>query len=320
MRAVFTLLIVAFATSALFGDEVPTLGPEVYQTIRSKDGKVMLELRGRVLPTQAWVISAAGKRRFVALSETSIIGAEVSEDGRYIALSYHISSGGYGATFVRLPDGGYRELVDNLYAFEQIKKGHVPGLRLRDIPELPRRSIHCGIFLAHSPDRLIFPISGVSIGHEVELTYSLEQRRIIGWERLLLECSLFDEAWSFSLSLRELSAKRGMALVAHVTQKSGEEDETLIVTFPTQKFNPQQDKELHLKRVFGKDEFVALNARRLPKGSNNESARWQAEITGSGEQYRSLLAKLSSYRKSRSPGADVATDWPAPEKFRLSTP
>jgi hypothetical protein len=45
MRAVFISLIVAFATPALFAEE-PTLGPKVFETIRSKDGKVTLELRG----------------------------------------------------------------------------------------------------------------------------------------------------------------------------------------------------------------------------------------------------------------------------------
>ena len=47
MRAVFISLIVAFATPALFAEEEPTLEPKVFETIiRSKDGKVTLELRG----------------------------------------------------------------------------------------------------------------------------------------------------------------------------------------------------------------------------------------------------------------------------------
>ena len=43
----------------------------------------------------------------------------------------------------------------------------------------------------------------------------------------------------------ELSAKRGVALVARETQKSGEMEERLII-FPTQKINPQQAKEFRL--------------------------------------------------------------------------
>ena len=77
------------------------------------------------------------------MPETYILGAGVSEDSRYIALSYHVSSGGYGAAIVRLPKGGYRDL--DRYAMEQIEEGNVPGLRLRDIPQVPGRNIHCGI-------------------------------------------------------------------------------------------------------------------------------------------------------------------------------
>ncbi len=63
MRAAFISLIVAFATPALFAEEEPTLEPKVFETIRSKDGKLTLELRGSGRdddigePTQAWVVS-----------------------------------------------------------------------------------------------------------------------------------------------------------------------------------------------------------------------------------------------------------------------
>ena len=80
MRAAFISLIVAFATPALFAEEEPTLEPKVFETIRSKDGKVTLELRGSGRddigePTQAWVVSVTGKRRFLAMPETYILGA-----------------------------------------------------------------------------------------------------------------------------------------------------------------------------------------------------------------------------------------------------
>ena len=39
------------------------------------------------------------------MPETYILGAGVFEDSRYIALSYHVSSGGYGAAFVRPSQG-----------------------------------------------------------------------------------------------------------------------------------------------------------------------------------------------------------------------
>ena len=55
------------------------------------------------------------------MPETYILGARVFEDSRYIALSYHVSSGGYGAAFVRPSKGGYRELDGS--AMEQIEKG-----------------------------------------------------------------------------------------------------------------------------------------------------------------------------------------------------
>jgi hypothetical protein len=42
MRAAFISLIVAFATPAPFAEEEPTLEPKVFETIRSKDGKVTL--------------------------------------------------------------------------------------------------------------------------------------------------------------------------------------------------------------------------------------------------------------------------------------
>ena len=102
MRAALISVIVAFVSSTLFAEEEPTLGPKVFETIRSKDGKVTLELRGSGRddhigePTQAWVVSVTGKRRFLAMPETYILGRGVSEDSRYIALSYHVSSGGYG--------------------------------------------------------------------------------------------------------------------------------------------------------------------------------------------------------------------------------
>jgi hypothetical protein len=114
MRAALISVIVAFVSSTLFAEEEPTLGPKVFETIRSKDGKVTLELRASGRdddigePTQAWVVSVTGKRRFLAMPETYILGAGVSEDSRYIALSYHVSPGGYGAAFVRLPRGVLR--------------------------------------------------------------------------------------------------------------------------------------------------------------------------------------------------------------------
>jgi hypothetical protein len=87
-----------------------------------------------------------------------------------------------------------------------------------------------------------------------------------------------------------------VALVARETQKSGEMEERLII-FPTQKIKSQQAKEFRLKRVFGKDEFVELAAHKLSEGSDNESARWHVEIMGNGELCRTLLSKLSGYRK-----------------------
>jgi hypothetical protein len=63
MRAAFISLIVALATPALFAEEEPTLEPKVFETIRSKDGKLTLELRGSGRdddigePTQAWDLS-----------------------------------------------------------------------------------------------------------------------------------------------------------------------------------------------------------------------------------------------------------------------
>jgi len=320
MRVALISLIVAFVSPALLAEEQPTLGPKVFETLRSKDGKVALEFRGSGRaddigePTQAWVISAAGKRRFLAMPETYILGGGISVDGRYIALSYHVSSGGYGAAFVRTPKGGYREFVDNGYAMAQVEAGKVPGVRFRDIPQTPGRNIHCGIYLAHSPDRLLFPI-----GNEFEFTYSLEDRRITGWERLLLEYSRSDDESGISLSLRQLSGNRGVALVLHETKKTDERQE-MLVSFPAERIDPQKVKKFSVKRTFAKTDVVTLNARQVTEGSESESARWKVDLSGSGVQFSSLLSKLSTYRKWKSPDAEASVDWPAPGQFFLSRP
>ncbi len=175
MRLFIYPLAVALLTSALPAQQERTPGPKPFETLHSANGEAALELRGNegIVPTEAWVVSVKHGRSFLASPETYIEGGGISQNGRYIALSYHVSSGGYGAAFVRQPDGGYRQFVNNGFALEQVKAGHVPGMSFSDLPQDHLRNIYCGIYLVHHPDRLLFPVS-----RELEFTYSLEQRRI----------------------------------------------------------------------------------------------------------------------------------------------
>lgn len=72
MRAAFISLIVAFATPGLFAEEEPTLEPKVFETIRSKDGKVTFQLRGSgrdddIGDRRRRGSFLTGKRRFLAM-------------------------------------------------------------------------------------------------------------------------------------------------------------------------------------------------------------------------------------------------------------
>ena len=316
MRIVSILFGIAFATTALSAAEEREVDSKVIKRIHSQDGKVILELRGSrlkdstPLATQAWVVSG-GRQTFVSQPETYIRGADISADGQYIALDYHVSSGGYGAAFVRLANGTYRQFVDNGYAAGEIAHGRVAGLRKADIPETPGRNTYLGIYMGHAPDRLVF-----SIGNQLKLTYSFEARRITGWERSLLEYSQTSGDGEFQMDLRELSGKRGIALVAYSSQKTTEREQTLIV-FPAQKIDLHDDG-FKMRTEVGSEGVVAFTAKRVTQGSKDEPASWRAEITGTGMPYKSLLAKLASYRKSLSLSADATPDWPAAGKFSLS--
>lgn len=186
------------------GEEAPVPGPKVFKKIVPKHGNVIVELRGREdglgFPTDAWTVElSSGTRTFLGASwDTYIIGASVSDDGKYIVLRYHISSGGFAEAFAQVKAGQYRKLFDNSYAAEQIEAGSVPGLEAVDVPWIRRsRNVFYGLRLANSPDRLIFDMGALAV------TYSLEQGRITEWQRSILGSSFSRGKRNLSLDIVE---------------------------------------------------------------------------------------------------------------------
>jgi hypothetical protein len=202
------LLFLGMFSQALFTKEPDVLAEKLFDRVVSKNGDVIVELRGQSedrLPSQAWVVFPDTKERiFLAKVETYIMDPEISDDGRYIVLPYHVSSGGWFEAFERSEDG-YRKLLNNQYAYEQVKNGRVPGFAPEEIPELSGKNMFCGLYLAQSPDRLIF-----TFWDTVHLTYSLQKKRITEWQRTLLEYDVSTMLMR-TMAIYELSNCRAIA-------------------------------------------------------------------------------------------------------------
>lgn len=290
----------------------------VLRSIPSKSGKVVVELHGPKdgSPNSASAVFAStGKEIFLAMPQGSDVeNAAVSDDGRYIVLTYHISSGGWAEAFVRTKNARYRKFLDNDYALNQLRAGLIPGLQARDLPKEPGINMHCGLALCHSPDRLIF-----NFGQRFALTYSLEQRRITTWQRSLLKLWLRKSAGHlFCLSVDEFSGKRGMTLVASEILKEGGDDYETLVTFPMPKeISFLGESSPGLRRTFGKDESISLTTKKVTEAERDEKPFWEVEISGVGTRFELLREKLTMEWQSVRE-LDEQGLWPAPLRFLAS--
>jgi hypothetical protein len=128
MKALIVTIIVA-GIAHLSGVANAQHGYKDYFKAVAKRGDVVVEIRGSVqqnFPTEAWTVSrSTGEETFLAMPETYIESAAISDDAKYIVLSYHISSGGYGEAFARTRNGRYRKMCENGYAYQQIMAGKV---------------------------------------------------------------------------------------------------------------------------------------------------------------------------------------------------
>lgn len=317
MRTIILSLIAATAVSAAVGaDELPEHLQKVFKKFPSKNGNVIVELRSHPKagsPNTAMVyFPSTGTRQFLADTETYVMHAQVSDDGRYIVLQYHVSSGGWFEAFER-ENHGYRKLFDNGYALDEVRAGHVAGFSENDIRETPYRNTFCGLYLGQSPTRLIF-----TFWHDVELTYSLEQRRITEWQRTLLRfgmTKLAEDHPFVHLKVDELSGERGIALEAFSGVEGDTKHERLVV-FPRPQEVPKTDEaatEFWLRS--GKKPFIELAAKKVSDDTEYESAKWAVEISGSGQEFEAVRRKLAELWKSVVVVGENDSEWPTPTRF-----
>ena len=285
----------------------------VPRRLTPKSGNVILELRGDTwgFPTSAWLVSpSTGKETFLARPETYIYSGAISDDGRCIALHYHVSSGGYAEAFVRWKGGAFKRLFESHYADKLIASGKVDGLSGKDIPRLSHRNTNHGISLASSPNRFVFDIGN----GELLLTYSVDKHRVTGWDRVF-----FSGRYPAGIGLRELSGRRGFALVAQ-----GNDDEaipaTTLCTFPNVSIDRRASK-IHLRRATGDGERVELTAKVDELGTAREDeigkaeAVWNVELSGKGKEFDALTARLSRMKEEKT--NTTKADWPDVTKFSV---
>ena len=297
-------------------DAAPTCAPKLFRKVASKDGQVIVELRGHDddlgYPTQAWTANRSGGiKTFLAAPETYIVGAAITADAKYILLVYHISSGGYAEAFERTAKAEYRKFADNNYAANEIKGGHIAGLTDRDVPDIRRgQGVFHGISLARSPDRLIFEMANVTV------TYSLDERRFTGWERSLLSSWFTKKDRTFALDLAERSGTSDLALLARDSRTDElETREDTLVQFANSKTTAEMSgatTEFHLQSTKAKG--IELRARKSKQDETDGETTWNVEISGTGRDFQSLLDKLSAERQIFH-GKRNKAKWLNPTKF-----
>jgi hypothetical protein len=309
------MVVIALSLVNLTSISCGTEAGKVPRRLVSKGGKGVLELRGDVwgYPSSAWFVSpSTGKETQLQTGcETYIVGAAISDDGTCITLEYHVSSGGHAEAFVREKGGVFKRLFESYDVDEWITSGKVAGLTRSYFPHYPHRSIHHSISLASSPNRFIFELGFGAL----RVSYSLDQQRITGWDRIV-----FAERSPARLALRELSGERGFTLVA-----SGGDDRqaksTTLVSFPSVPID-RSASEIRLRKVTSGGAAVELMAKvdeaqtAREDGIGEEEAVWKVELSGKGREFKALAARLSRMREEMaSPTAKAA--WPEVTTFSV---
>ena len=302
----------AFST-ALSADALTEDRQKVIKKFPSKNGKVVVELRSHpesTLPTSATVhFPFTGKRVPLADSGTYIMGVQLSDNGDYIVLQQHVSSGGWFDVFERNKQG-YRRLFGNGYAWKEVCAGRVEGFSEADLPEIPGRNVFSSIHLERKPERIVFTIEDI-----VEFTFSLQKMRITEWQRSLLDSEFFKEGTTLKLSLDILSGERGIALQAVESSEAWEKRRKLAV-FPMPKDERSISGEVpEFMLETGK---IELKARKVKNGSEDEGSEWEVTVSGSGQEFTRLREQLATLQERYSTGGEQASQWPTATTFVVS--
>ncbi len=316
--------LIAFSSAQGQSEEDCHSSVKVSNIVSSKNGRVaveMLRMMNEKGEPEANVVGVyardlkTGKTHGLPMADGGLETAALSEDGRYIVLEYHISSGGDAKGFVRMKNGEYREFIENGYAAEQVRAGKVKGIQETDFPNTHGRNMYHGLGLAHSPDRLVFALHSRFL-----IDYSLEKRRITGWQRSILNCEWWGKGRQ-AIRLDEMSDQRGIGLFLCISRRDGWDMYERLVTFPA------PDKALRpaesvgdIRLRSGAEEFVELTAKHIAPPTLEDDGTWRVEISGKGAKYEGLKRRFAAEWKEHEklPG-DRKAVWPAPMQF-LATP
>jgi len=317
--AIATALAFPAFVSASFAGEVLSPQPKIIRAFGSKKGDVILELRGKEnTAREAWAFfPRSGKRRCLAVPETYIEGGAISEDGRCIALRYHVSSGGWTEAFVRAGKGeAFSRLFGSAYADRLISAGRVRGLSKKDIPSFEYRNTFHELHLRSSPNCFI---SDIGQG-KIHVTYSVEKRRIVEWDRRVFAGRSFKR-----ISLRELSGHRGFALVrggaySEPVLEMTFADETLV-KFPSTA-SGAGTRKWSLRKTSEAGGTVEMNLEvdeaetSADEEIDRDEAIWRVELSGQGRDFAALAASLTKIREELTADAEKA-NWPEVTKFSV---
>ncbi len=319
---VVAFLVAAMPAGAGQSEPDPTLTLKLFSKVASKNGDIIVELRGDTdvvhEPAEAWILNRkTGKRTFLAMPATYITNAAISDDARYIVLEYHISSGGYGEAFERGKNGNYRNLADNEFAANEIKAGHVAGLQSNDLIRIHEG--HCVDFdlsLAGSPARLIFDMGNLRV------TYSLQQRRFTSWERSLLTSTFYEGDRNLSFDIVEMSGRRGMALLSKEWRTQTYEDvlrHTLVSFAMPKKLPDVEGATTEFQLISTESGAVKLHARKMPAAPDEKDDEWKVEMSGSGAEFEALVKALTAKQAIFAASEENKARWPAPATFMTSS-
>jgi hypothetical protein len=296
--ATLTTWIIIVLAQGMKAQNVP-FGRAISKEVLSPNGKYVVELWGLKetpeTPFSASVGLTTSKRRVLVDSTvTSIENAAVSDDGRFVVLNFHVSSGGDGAAYERMKNGDYRKIVDNSYALQQVRSRRVKGLFVSDISNEQGRNTYCGLGLSRISAELFFTFN---LRHLI--FYSLKERRIARWQRSILQYSGWrtNRESLFMLRLDELSKRRGIALSTYETRKSGGDEFETLLSFPGAEEMAQATQTLQeFQLSTGGDDNITLLAQKIQDASEGSRARWLVTLTGTGPRFDALRGKLSLLR------------------------
>jgi hypothetical protein len=279
-------------------DEETSLDREMTRRLTSKDGLYVLEVwgvNGEPTHRDAAYAGLAKAKSPALLGEAGslIENAAISDDGRYIVLNYHVSSGGNGSAFEMSETGEYCELVGNDYALCQVKAGKVRGLNESDLPEEQGRNLYCDLGLLPATNQLLF-----TFGNRHLIFYSLEEKKITSWQRSVLQYGGWrqDGQSYFALRIDELSRERGIALSTWESRRDGGDVYEQLITFPTpQPMNLRAQKQFRLKT----DDRHPIELSAVQEETTREGRPlWTVTITGTGAKYDALEKRLSRARSA----------------------